>query len=176
MIFRLFKFNLICVCVCVCVCVCEQFWKCYQLNILKKIKKNYKKKLMKDIKIFLKKKKKKKQQYGCECYKTLSEDEKNKLVVYRKNIIEWEIFRKFCYFIRESIRSFFLSHLCLKSSPSTSKNMWENIKNVWFLDFTSSILKMYFLMEQFFKKYFWNLFFEGAFLREKFYCFKLIIC
>ena len=43
---------------------------------------------MKDIKIFLKKKKKKKQQYGCECYKTLSEDEKNKLVVYRKNIIE----------------------------------------------------------------------------------------
>ena len=34
--------------------------------------------------IFLKKKEKKKQQYGRERYKTLSEDEKNKLVEYRK--------------------------------------------------------------------------------------------
>ena len=39
---------------------------------------------MKDIKI----KKEEKQQYGCECYKNLSEDEKQKLVEYRKNIIE----------------------------------------------------------------------------------------
>ena len=57
--------------------------KYYQEN-----KKRLQKKVLKDIKIFLKKKKKKKQQYGCECYKTLSEDEKNKLVVFRKNIIE----------------------------------------------------------------------------------------
>ena len=41
------------------------------------------KKLVKDIKDFLKKKKKK-QQYGCEKYKTLSEDEKQTLVEYRK--------------------------------------------------------------------------------------------
>ena len=39
---------------------------------------------MKDIKIFLKKKKKKKQQNGCEHYKHLSEDKKQKLVEYRK--------------------------------------------------------------------------------------------
>ena len=39
---------------------------------------------MEDIKIFLKKKKKKKLQYGCECYKNLSEGEKNKPVEYIK--------------------------------------------------------------------------------------------
>ena len=39
---------------------------------------------MKDIKVFLKKKKKKRQ-YGRERYKNLSEDEKNKLVEYKKN-------------------------------------------------------------------------------------------
>ena len=37
-----------------------------------------------NIKFFLKKKKKKKQQYGRECYKNPSEDEKQKLVEYRK--------------------------------------------------------------------------------------------
>ena len=40
--------------------------------------------LMKDIKMFLKNKKKKKQQYGQERYKNLSEYEKQKLVEYRK--------------------------------------------------------------------------------------------
>ena len=40
------------------------------------------KKLAKDIKIFLKKKEK--QQYGCERYKNLSEDVKQKLVEFRK--------------------------------------------------------------------------------------------
>ena len=39
---------------------------------------------MKDIKIFLKKRKGKKQQYGHDPYKNLSEDEKQKLVEYRK--------------------------------------------------------------------------------------------
>ena len=38
---------------------------------------------------FLKKKKGKRQQYGCEHYKSLSEDEKQKLVEYKKNM-EWE--------------------------------------------------------------------------------------
>ena len=56
--------------------------KSYQKN-----KKRLQKKLVKDIKIFLKKKKKK-QQYGCERYKNLSEEKKQKLVEYRKNIIE----------------------------------------------------------------------------------------
>ena len=46
----------------------------YQLNIIKKIKKDYKKKLVKDIEIFLKKKKTR--QYGCEPCKNLLEDEK----------------------------------------------------------------------------------------------------
>ena len=43
---------------------------------MKIIKKDYKKKFVKDIKIFLKKKKK--QQYGRERYKNLLEDEKQK--------------------------------------------------------------------------------------------------
>ena len=51
-------------------------------------KERLQKKLMKDIKIFLKKKKNKKRQYGRERYKNLLEDEKQKLVDYRKNIIE----------------------------------------------------------------------------------------
>ena len=70
----------------------------YELNIIKKIKKNYKKKLEKYIKIFLKKKKKKKkQQYGRECYKNLSEYKKQKLVEYRKKIIELEKNSKYSY-------------------------------------------------------------------------------
>ena len=43
---------------------------------------------MKDIKIVMKKKKEEKQLYGRERYKNLSEDEKQKLVAYRKNFIE----------------------------------------------------------------------------------------
>ena len=42
---------------------------------------------MKKIKIYLTKKKKKKRQYGREQYKNLSEDEKEKLVEYRKKIL-----------------------------------------------------------------------------------------
>ena len=53
--------------------------KYYQEN-----KERLQKKLVKNIKIFLKKKKKKKQQCGRERYKSLSEDQKNKLVGYRK--------------------------------------------------------------------------------------------
>ena len=45
---------------------------------------------MRYIKIFLKKKNKKNWEYGFECYQNLWEDEKQKLVEYRKNIIEWE--------------------------------------------------------------------------------------
>ena len=42
------------------------------------------KKLMKNIKVFLKKKKKTKRQYGCQRYKNLSVGEKQKFVEYRK--------------------------------------------------------------------------------------------
>ena len=49
--------------------------KHYQEN-----KKRLQKKVAKDITIFLKKKKKK-QQYGCQCHKNLSEDEKQKLTI-----------------------------------------------------------------------------------------------
>ena len=59
--------------------------KYYQEN-----KERLQKKLVKDIKVFLRKKKEKKQQYGRERYKNLSEDEKQNLAEYRKNIIEWE--------------------------------------------------------------------------------------
>ena len=40
-------------------------------------------KLVKDIKICLKEENEKEQQYGCECFKNLSEDEKQKLAEYR---------------------------------------------------------------------------------------------
>ena len=43
--------------------------------------------LVKYIKVFLKKKKEKKQQYGCESYKNLSEAKKQKLVEYRKKVL-----------------------------------------------------------------------------------------
>ena len=59
----------------------------YQLNTIKKIKKGYKKKLVKDIKIF-RKKKKKKRQYSCKRYKNLSEDDKQKLFERRKSVIK----------------------------------------------------------------------------------------
>ena len=64
----------------------------YQLNIIEKNKERPQKKLTKDIKIFLGKKirkiKEKKQEYNRDCYKNISEDENQKLVEYRKNIIE----------------------------------------------------------------------------------------
>ena len=46
-------------------------------------KEKLQKKLVKDIKIFLRKKKKKRR-YDRECYKNLTEDEKQKLAEYRK--------------------------------------------------------------------------------------------
>ena len=52
---------------------------------------------MKDIKIILIKKKKRKRQYGRERYKNLSENEKNKLVEYRKNIAKREKTLSFNY-------------------------------------------------------------------------------
>ena len=47
--------------------------------------KDYNKKLMKDIKVFLNNKSKKKWQYGLQQYKNLPEDEKRKLVEYITN-------------------------------------------------------------------------------------------
>ena len=54
--------------------------KYYQNNKERLEKKN----LVKDIKVFLKKKKKKEWQNGLEQYKSLQEDEKQKLAEYRK--------------------------------------------------------------------------------------------
>ena len=62
----------------------QEFLKIYPPNSIKKIKKDYKKKLAKDMKTFPKKKKKKKGHYGYERYKNLSGDEKQNLVEYRK--------------------------------------------------------------------------------------------
>ena len=53
--------------------------KCYQVA-----KKDCKKKLVKDNKVFPKQKKKKKWHYGPEQYKNLPENEKQTLVEYRK--------------------------------------------------------------------------------------------
>ena len=50
-------------------------------------------------------------------------------------------FRKFCFFIRESMRNFFILHLRLKSLLSTNKNVKRNIRNFLFSGFASSLLK-----------------------------------
>ena len=55
------------------------------MNIMTIINQDYKTKLGKDIKVFLKKKKKKS---GNRVMKILAYDEKQKLVEYRKNIIK----------------------------------------------------------------------------------------
>ena len=65
--------------------------KLYQLSIIKKIKKDYKKTLAKDIQVFQKEEKEKKRQSGSECYKNLSEGEKQKLVECRKKYKEIRI-------------------------------------------------------------------------------------
>ena len=64
---------------------------------------DYKKSLWKICKIFLKKKKK--QQYGCECYKNLSEAKTNKLVEYREKIIKIIIIILWKYFNLENFPS-----------------------------------------------------------------------
>ena len=64
--------------------------KLYQLFIIKKIKKDYTKKTCERYQNLFKEEKEKKQQYGHELYKKLSEDEKQNLIEYTKNIMEWE--------------------------------------------------------------------------------------
>ena len=64
--------------------------KLYQPNIIKKIKKDYKRKACERYQNLSKEEKERKQQYGHESYKNLSEDEKQSLLGIEKNIIEWE--------------------------------------------------------------------------------------
>ena len=56
----------------------------HQLNITKIITKGYKRSIVKNIKVLFGERKKKKQQYGCELYENLPEDEKQRKVEYRK--------------------------------------------------------------------------------------------
>ena len=56
----------------------------HQLNITKIINKDYKISIVKNIKVLFGERKEKKQQYGCELYENLSEDEKQRQVEYRK--------------------------------------------------------------------------------------------
>ena len=66
----------------------QKYLKIYQLNIISKIKKDYKKNLVKDIKIFLKKKKKKSNNMVMNATK-ISHKTKNKCFLStEKNIIE----------------------------------------------------------------------------------------
>ena len=55
------------------------------MTIIKNTKKSFKKKHVKDIKIFLKKKEKKKRQYHRECNKNLFEEKKQKQGEYMRN-------------------------------------------------------------------------------------------
>ena len=90
---------------------------------------------MKDIKVFLKKKKKKKRQYGHERYKSLPEDEKNKLPGYKKNTVKWE---KIPYYNYKKLFSFRKSTIILKTSnevinslqkANLNKRKWKIIEN-----------------------------------------------
>ena len=62
--------------------------KIHKQSIIKITKKDYKKKLVKDVKVFLKKKKKNVTiwSYGGKRYENLQEEEKQKLNKYRKKI------------------------------------------------------------------------------------------
>ena len=62
--------------------------KLYRLNIIKKIKKERKRKLLKDIKIFLKKKKKKKDNMVVNVTKISQTMKSKSLLSIEKNIIE----------------------------------------------------------------------------------------
>ena len=64
--------------------------KTLQLNIIKKIKKDYKKKLVKDNKIFLKKKKKKSGNMAVNVKKIPQKIKNKSLLSIEKNIIEGE--------------------------------------------------------------------------------------
>ena len=57
-------------------------------NLAAKYHQGNKERLQKRYQNLSKEEKEKKQQYGCESYKNLSEDGKSKLVEYKKNIIE----------------------------------------------------------------------------------------
>ena len=83
-------------------------------------------------------------------------------------------FRIFCFFIRESIRNFFLLHLYLKSCLSKNKKMKRNIKKFGRSGFASFLLKSKkFFKLRVLKEQSFRFFSEGAhlkiyFLREKF--------
>ena len=62
-------------------------YKNFLVQYYRENKQRLQKRLLEDIKTFLKKKK---WQYVPERYKNISEDKKQKLVEYIKNIIEWE--------------------------------------------------------------------------------------
>ena len=111
--------------------------KGYKISIF--FSQRLKKSVVKGIKIFQKKKKNKKQQYGCEDYKNLSEDEKQKLVEYRKKIslntkklkffykhLEWYLSYQF---FEESIRN--LVGLIIGSFRRTPFVFffWEGVNN-----------------------------------------------
>ena len=81
---------------------------------------DYKIKLVSDIKCLFKEEKK--PQYGREHYRNLWEDQKQKLIKYRKNVIEWvktfyyngkKVFQfgNFHTFIKENWKNVFLLHL-----------------------------------------------------------------
>ena len=100
--------------------------------------------LLKDIKIFLIKKKNRNRKYGCERYKNLSEDEKQKLVEYRKNNFKCtkiktcykHLKRDLCYqFFEESLKYsepnywFSQTDLLVVFSGKVQKS-FERVKNI----------------------------------------------
>ena len=114
---------------------------------------------MKGIKNFLKKKKKKSSNMVVNVTKIFQKIKKINWLSKEENIIEWEKmpyynckkvfkFRKFCFFMRESIRNFPLFHLCLKSSLSINKKCVKKCKK--------------FLIFRLFKFNFENIFFWGS--------------
>ena len=106
------------------------------------------KKLMNDIKFFLKKKKKKTDNIAVNVTKISRKMKSKSLLCLERNIIKWGkipyyncrkvVVEKILLFIRESVRNTFLLRLCLKSSLSTNKQKKKTRNNKKF-----SILWLY---------------------------------
>ena len=104
--------------------------KLYQLNIIYKIKKNYKKKFAKDIKIFLKKKKQKSSNMVVNVTKIFQKMKNPSLLSIEKNIIERE---KTLYYNLEKKKKFdFQASLVTSGNVRSFFRVSGNIRTAFF--------------------------------------------
>ena len=147
------------------------------LSLLKEQKKKSNNMVVNIRKISQNMKKEKQNKTGWVQKKVLKNDKKNTFYYNHKKVFK---FRRFCFFISDSMWENFLLCLCLKSFLSTNQKFEKNKRNFWFLGFASSLFKFkkvsslaarkfYF---QKYKKFFQSGFFhflssESSFLKQK---------